>query len=205
MFAAQLAARYDRVAPTWGSKIARLGYPAAYGDLVTAADIPWQLGPCLDFGCGSGALSEAMASSHDIARIDLLDVSDAMLAEAGRTLGRAGARVGNTYRDLAELNSATGRYDVILAGHVIEHFDNPAEILAALSRFLAPEGTLLLAVSRPHWCTALLRTLWQHRAYAPEAVLSWGDAAGLKGRAIPFVAGPPSRTSMGYVFLGKAR
>ncbi len=193
-----LASRYDRAAPAWDGKLTRLGYHAAYDELVTSADLARGCSRVLDAGCGSGAFAAALNRHCDIGQIDLLDCSQNMLGEARQRLEMSGASVGFCYGALFDDAVPQARYDVVLAGHLVEHTADPATTVHWLLRRLKPDGTLLLAVSRPHWCTALIRMIWGHKAYPPETVLGW--APDLESRAVSFSSGPPSRTSTGYVF-----
>ncbi|RVT87254.1 methyltransferase domain-containing protein [Rhodobacteraceae bacterium CCMM004] len=194
-----LAQRYEAAAPTWEGKIARLGYPTAYAHLIEAAPVS---GRVLDIGCGSGALAAAALARHGprIAALTLADPSAGMLADAARRFAAAPVPVRTVRAGIGAPAFAPGAADTILCAHVIEHLDDPAAALRWLAGRLAPGGRLVLAVSRPHWCTALLRWVWGHRAYRPDAVLAMLAAAGLTGaRPVPFPAGPPSRTSCGYL------
>lgn len=194
-----LAGRYDRAANDWHEKIARLGYPAAYRHLIAQAGLSRRPGRVLDAGCGTGAFALALHQVSPPSQIDLLDLSEAMRRAARRNLQREGGANGAAYASLWSDNLQDGAYDVILAAHLIEHLDDPAEALSFMAAALAPGGTLLLSVSKPHWCTALIRVIWGHKAFREETVLRWAKATGLKGKSVPFIAGPPSRTSMGYV------
>ena len=194
-----LALRYDRAAPKWDGKIGRLGYHNAYDHLIESARLPRDQPRVLDAGCGSGAFAAALHRSHKTVQIDLLDASSAMLSDARHRLQDVGAPGGVEYSALfSKVKSAA--YSTVLAGHLVEHTNDPRRTILWLAERLIPGGTLVLAISKPHWCTALIRALWGHKAYEPETVVRWAEDAGLSGSSVAFPAGPPSRTSMGYVF-----
>lgn len=205
--AASLAARYDAAAFDWHRKITRLGYPGAYLSLAQAAAA--RIGPArpgaplrvLDAGAGTGAFSLAFARTRtEPLALDLLDRSAPMLARAEAHLAEAGLACRLLAGGLGERPLEDGAYDVVLCSHLVEHLPDPATGLAALREALRPGGALLLVVSRPHWCTALLRFVWGHRALADAEVAILLARAGF---ADPlrhaFPAGPPSRTSRGHV------
>lgn len=90
-------------------------------------------------------------------------------------------------------------YDAVLSAHVVEHFPDPAAAIAWLVARLRPGGRLLLAVSRPHWCTMLLRLRWGNASIRPDRVVALLREAGLEDiTVLPFAAGSPRRTSYGY-------
>ncbi len=203
-----LVSLYDRFAPTWHACIARMGYLDAYRQLVAAHPVRpgGNVIRILDVGTGSGGLAlcfaEATAAPLDL---DLLDPSAAMLDTATKTLARSGRRARTIQAGIGTPQVQDHRYDVVLCAHVIEHCPDPVAALRWISRVMAPGGALVLSVSKPHWCTALVRWKWGHKAYEPDDVRSMLTAAGFSDIvAVPFKAGPPSRMSCGYRARGPA-
>lgn len=191
----QLRAAYDRAAGGWSGRMAALGYAAAYRGLVAAAG-PFGAATVLDVGCGAGDFAAAWQAERGTgARLTLVDPAPGMLAQAAARF--AGAEV--LCDGLAALRRLAPQ-EVILCAHVIEHLDDPGAGLAAMRAVLAPGGRLLLVVSKPHWCNALIWLRWRHRSLAPAEVRRLIAAAGLCARAEhAFAAGPPARTSRGYL------
>jgi len=154
----------------------------------------------LDAGTGSGALAQAFAKASPYSNeIDLLDLSPAMLAIAEQNVpGRTRAIHGALGTD--EVAEAT--YDRVLCGHTIEHCANPNGTLAWLFTRLKPGGMLILAVSHPHWCPALVRWKYGSAAFYPKEVTWMLSPLGFEAISVcPHDTGPPSRVSCGY--LGK--
>ena len=91
-------------------------------------------------------------------------------------------------------------FHCLMAAHVLEHADDPVETLRK-ARSLVPEGgRLWLVVSKPHWCNAIIWVQWRHRAYRPGEVREMLRASGWEPEMeYAFPAGPPSRTSRGYL------
>lgn len=199
-----LTQRYDLAAPKWDDKVTRLGYPQAYVHLAQSAGLAPNAPVVLDAGCGTGAFAIALNRVRRAARIDLLDTSQAMRVTAGRRLEKEGANTGKIYEKLFSPDVMRQDYDVVLAAHLLEHLDDPVAALAWFKTLLKPKGVILLAVSKPHWCTALIRMIWGHRAFTVSEVATWAQSAGLTTQAVAFPAGPPSRTSMGYVLRREA-
>ncbi|WP_299921306.1 class I SAM-dependent methyltransferase [uncultured Pelagimonas sp.] len=187
---------YDDAASGWQSGIRKLTFDTAYQELVRHPRVPVAHNRVLDAGCGTGALAQAyLCQTHYDGEIDLLDLSHHMLAQAQASIPQANI-----------LHGAVGdvpldhRYDVILCAHVIEHCADPDAALRWLKSHLAPGGTLVLSVSRPHWCTTLVRWRWGHASYRPDQVVEMMQQSGFKNVNIaPFKSGPPSRLSSGYI------
>ena len=196
-----LAARYDAAAKGWNGKITPLGYPAAYAELAeklgmvdaAALDI-------LDAGAGSASFSGAFIAVHGPPKsLTLRDISADMLRVAQRSLQETGIEAHCVSGDIESLPAAPV-FDLVLCAHVIEHCPSPTAALKALRGALRPNGKLLLVVSKPHWCTALIRLIWRSRAFHPEKVHALLAASGFDNvENVAFASGPPSRTSMGYI------
>lgn len=196
----ELSALYDRAAHSWQDGIDKLGFEAAYAHLVKSA-LP-DLDPSariLDAGCGTGSFSQAvrLGTAHT-GPLTLLDPSARMLGLAARQFPGARCQKGA----IGDTQAPGAPFDLILCAHVIEHCDDAQTALRWLRDQLAPKGRLVLAISRPHWCTALVRWRWGHASYRPEEVLDMLRQTGFSApRAIRFPSGPPSRLSCGYTAI----
>ncbi len=63
------------------------------------------------------------------------------------------------------------RFDVIVAGDVLEHLPRPEELLAALKPLLAAGGTLLVSLPNVANVTVRAALLFGRFAYAPRGIL----------------------------------
>jgi SAM-dependent methyltransferase len=125
-------------------------------------------GRALDFGCGAGRLTQALAEHFD--RVDGVDIAPSMLALAERS-NRHGERCRyhlNASDDLALF--ADGTFDLAVSLLVLQHVENryARRYLAELVRVLRPGGVLVAGVpSRP-------RTTPRGRLFAllPNGVLN---------------------------------
>ncbi len=200
-----LANAYDRIAGSWHRTVSRLRFIDAYGDLIAAA------GPALasqrkaaprvlDAGCGAAGFSLALHKAAPAAEFDLLDLSPKMLEEGRRLLETRGAQVTSICADLGSASLENGRYDMVLCSHLVEHVPNISDALVQLRSALAPGGVALFVVSKPHWCTSLVKMRWRHRAYREIEMVSHLSEAGFTNiNSFHFTLGPPSRLSAGYI------
>ena len=194
---------YSRASSKWQSTIERLGYPAAYDELISRSVSTSQCSSpvnVLDVGAGTGTFTTALLqSSVAIDRVDLLEPSPDMLAVAEHRISPNANRLRCFSGRIGSTQVDAGTYDIILCAHVIEHIEDVQAGLAWMKSRLRGQGVLLLAVSKPHWCTSLVRMRWGHAAYSPPSVEQLLVTAGFSQiDSGPFSKGPPSRTSYGY-------
>jgi 2-polyprenyl-3-methyl-5-hydroxy-6-metoxy-1,4-benzoquinol methylase len=96
----------------------------------------------LDFGCGPGALTNALAPS--VAHIHAIDTSAGMLEVA-----RAQAAEGNidnveyAQRDLFDDRLTDGSFDVVLAFNVLHYIDEMPALMARVHALLKPGGLFI--------------------------------------------------------------
>jgi ubiquinone/menaquinone biosynthesis C-methylase UbiE len=204
---ASLARKYDRAADKWHKSLHKNGYLAAYSGLFRTAftrlpvDTNQGLLNVLDAGAGTGGFSLAFCDAVDIPKsIDLLDISKQMLISALENLRARGQSAQMICAPIQDLDPAAKQYDVVLCAHALEHCANPTAALRVLRSVMLPGGLLVLSVSKPHWCTSLIRLLWGHKAWTAAEVKTMLKAAGFTGTAVhQYKSGPPKHTSQGYV------
>lgn len=193
---------YAKFSGKWHKAVLRLGYMDAYRSLIQFYKNQ-NIEPAdyvLDVGTGTGVLAMSyIERCPDIKKLSLLDASSAMLKEARSNLV-------NTKFELQMIEGLLGTnkiklasIDTLLCAHVIEHTPNPMDSLKWFHDVLHPSGTLLLSVSKPHWCTQLVRWRWGHKAFLPESICEMLESAGfIKIEKIFYNSGPPSRMSCGF-------
>ncbi len=197
---------YSRFSERWQAGIENLGFPAAYRHLISrfktrqAATGAMQPHRILDIGTGSGAMAVAFLDQHPlIHEVALLDSCKEMLPLAEQNLARFAVPT-TCHLSSAEAPLPGPPHDIALAAHVIEHTDHPLATLGRIYDALAPGGTAILSVSKPHWCTAIVRWRWGHRAFRPEDVTEMLRQAGFtRIEIIAYPSGPPARVSAGYI------
>lgn len=159
----------------------------------------------LDFGCGVGRLSIALAAHFD--HVLGLDISSAMLAEARANANRVGG-VGNLRLATSDdaLSAANSRFDFVMSCMVLQHIPvrRGMKILAGLLALVDNGGVIALQICtrRPDDSSSRLRywaqrhvpgvrqafnlrhgrpwsePLMQMNVYSVDAVLALADAAG---------------------------
>lgn len=195
-----LTDRYDSAAPRWRDKMRALGYYDGYlGFLSAPGPERPKAARVIDMGAGSAAFAEAWVAVNGAPEaLTLVDPSAAMLERGQAALAARDVTAQAVPGLLGEVDP--GPAEVVLAAHIIEHCPDPVVALCQLRDLLAPDGRLWLVASKPHWCNAIIWLQWRHRCFTAEAVCRMLDAAGLVlEQDYAFPAGPPSRTSRGYV------
>lgn len=110
-------------------------------------------GRALDIGCGSGRFLRGLRSAGwDVAGLELND-------EIASTAGSIHKLAVETTLDAFEDES----FDLITITHVLEHVENPQQMLTRCSRLLRPGGILAVAVPNiDSWQARLARDRWFH-------------------------------------------
>lgn len=133
---ARLNARYTVAETGWFAWVAdRL--PIRSGDEI------------LDIGCGPGWFWASVAEGLPTAvSLTLADLSPGMVAEAvGRCAPLAFGRVDGFQADAATIPCEDGRFDGVVAMHMLYHLPQPAEAIAEMWRVLKPGGFLAVTTN----------------------------------------------------------
>lgn len=125
-----------------------------------AAGLSLRHGRALDFGCGVGRLSEALAGHFD--RVTGIDIAPSMVAYANEH-SRSGGRVEYVVNDTGDLSRFEGgTFDCILSSITLQHV--PREFIAGylreFVRVLAPGGVLIFQLPS-HAAPTLRGLLWR--------------------------------------------
>jgi SAM-dependent methyltransferase len=154
-------------------------------DTVATLDRYRETNRWLDIGCGTGTLLQA-AANRGWEAIGT-EVAPAAV-EAGRAAG-FDVRLGET----GDLDFPSGHFDVVSLIEVIEHVQDPDDVLTGAVRLLRPGGALYLTTPHGRSLSArLLRTRWS--VITPPDHLQLFSAAGL-GAALRRAGLAPRRVS----------
>lgn len=109
----------------------------------------------LEFGAGTGFLSELIQDKYEVA-VDCLEV-DSTLIDILREKGF------NTYSELENLDK---KYDLIFSSNVLEHIEDDVQVLVDLKKNLKPNGLLVTYVPAfPILFSDLDRAVGHYRRY----------------------------------------
>jgi 2-polyprenyl-3-methyl-5-hydroxy-6-metoxy-1,4-benzoquinol methylase len=150
----------------------------------------WHGPRCLEMGPAEGVMTEILAEVFP----DLTLVEGAEEFCRDLAVRYPKARIVNS---LFEEFEPEGAFDTIVLGHVLEHVDNPGEILRRAGKWLAPDGVICAAVPNSrsiHRQAAVLMGLLpsedslnetdlhhgHRRVYNPESFRSDFSSAGLR-------------------------
>jgi len=155
-----------------------------------------------DLGCGTGALSAALAPH--VAHVHAIDASSAMLDAARvRLIGTGNVTITEGVLEAMPLPDASLDAAVLLL--VLHHVADPVSVLAEARRVLKPNGRLLIADMRPHAhedYRQLMGHVWL--GFDAEQLATWLDAAGFSG--VRYVPLPVDSTATGpAMFTATAR
>lgn len=130
---------WDQYAPTWdGDPLARAYATAAFAsldELVDAMGSTLEGADILDFGCGTGLLTEHLVATGGT--IDAVDTSSGMLDVLDAKIERHGW---TTVRTGTALPDGAGRFDLVVCSSVCAFLDDYPTAVADLVSRLRPGG-----------------------------------------------------------------
>lgn len=172
----QLMEQYDRAAENWTRTLDRLGTPSAYEDMLATVLSEYSVvsdGPLnvLDCGVGTGCLSAAFLRATDMPiNLEAIDVSEAMLHHAEKSLSKIGIRGSFRQCDVRQLPYEDNSIDVVLSAHLLEHLPDPGEAIVEMARVLKPGGLMIVCMTTTSLLGAYIQLKWRtHRVKATQA------------------------------------
>ena len=138
LFRGPLRSMFDRLAPTWETRIG----PHHLWALDLALEDVRSPGRVLDLGTGTGVVAKALAERYPEAEVVGIDLSPGMIEEARRTLpAELAGRVRFEVGDASALACPDGAFELVVLSNMIPFYDE-------LARVIAPGGTLVLSFSK---------------------------------------------------------
>ena len=167
--------------------------------LLGLLDESWKVA---DLGCGTGAVSQALAPF--VEQVIAVDESNAMLSAARKRLhGVENVDIRNGRLEALPLSD--GEVDIALLFLVLHYAAEPVRVIAEAARILKPGGRLLVLDMMPHDRQDLRQTmghLWQ--GFDRGMLADWMQSAGLDGfRYSPLPADPDARGPTLFAASGK--
>jgi SAM-dependent methyltransferase len=137
-FRGPLRGMFDRLAPTWGTRIG----PHHLWALDLALEGVPPPARALDLGTGTGVVAKALAERYPEAEVVGIDLSPGMIDQARRELpSELAGRVHFEVGDASGLDCADGQFELVVLSNMIPFFDELARVTAA-------GATLVLSFSR---------------------------------------------------------
>jgi len=119
----------------------------------------------LEVGCGNSIWLSYFQQRFGY-RVSGIDYSEFGCEQTRKILERDGCtgdiRFGNLYEPPADM---IGKFDVVCSFGVIEHFEDTAGVLSAVSRFLKPGGLLITTVPNLHGPTGIVQKFFNRPVY----------------------------------------
>jgi ubiquinone/menaquinone biosynthesis C-methylase UbiE len=103
---------------------------------------------CLEVGCGTGVISEALAPV--VGRLTVSDTSEKLAREVGERLGMDWSR-----QDACNLAIPENTFDIVVSSECIEHTPDPRRALAEMARVVNKGGVLIVTSPNRVWYAAL--------------------------------------------------
>jgi SAM-dependent methyltransferase len=134
--------------------------------------IPWLAGRCrgrvLEMGWGTGIVARSLAEyQHDLGlEISVVEGSPKLAEEARLVLP------GRVHQSLFEVYDPGPVFDTVLCLHVLEHLDEPQEMLGRIRGWLKPEGRLIVVTPN---ASSLHRRVGEMMTGDPPETLSERD------------------------------
>jgi SAM-dependent methyltransferase len=153
---------HARSSEVWAAGAAYEPYVGRWSRRVAADFIGWLSLPAnrrwLDVGCGTGALTQAIAVRATPAAVVGLDPSDGFLAYA--RAHTQDERVKFQHGDAQSLPYGDGDFDAAVSGLVLNFLPRPEQALAEMKRVLRPGGTAAVYVWDYAGEMQLMRHFW---------------------------------------------
>lgn len=130
--------RLDNISTYWSSKT---GVNSVFVTLSYKALRPFFKGQtCLELGSADGQMTQYLVNDFD--RVVAVDGSQKFIDE----LNEKGIKNLEAVCSLFEGYETKDKFDTVVMAHILEHVDNPIEIIAIGKKFLKPGGVLLIDV-----------------------------------------------------------
>jgi ubiquinone/menaquinone biosynthesis C-methylase UbiE len=103
---------------------------------------------CLEVGCGTGKISEAVADI--VGALTVSDISEKLAREVGERM-----KVSWMQQDACALSIPDSSFEVVISSECIEHVPDPEKALRELVRVLKPGGLIVVTTPNRVWYPVL--------------------------------------------------
>ena len=125
----------------------------------------------LEIGCGMGANLGALKRRFTACRTTGVEL-DAAAARLAQASGNVDEVILGDALDPRQVELPAGHFDLIVLSHVLEHFEFPERLLARCATWLAPGGTMLVALPNVRHASVLAELVLRGDfRYRPAGIL----------------------------------
>lgn len=102
----------------------------------------------LEIGPGHGLFLKMAGDAKNVATMEAWDLAPAALDRLGKALGASARKCVVTQRDATQpaLPADSGRFDSVVLSEILEHVDEPGQVLQTVREILAPGGHIFVNV-----------------------------------------------------------
>lgn len=151
------------VTAEWDDGAGYEGFMGRWSGVLSPAFVKWARiaggGSVLDVGCGTGALTRALAEGG-AARVRGVDLSPGFVAYAAETVGAEHPGVSFEVGDATRLPFPDGTFDAAASCLVLSHVPDPAAMAAEMGRVVRTGGVVAAAVWDYGGGMEMLRHFW---------------------------------------------
>ena len=133
---------WDKVArnANAGSDVEALGHDINQAKLEFMRPLLPTRGQAVEIGCGSAELLALVGTAVPGLELHAFDNSETALLQAAATAQKTGRPILTRLADARGLEVPDASFDLVLSGGLLEHFENPAQVLREMVRILRPGG-----------------------------------------------------------------
>jgi 2-polyprenyl-3-methyl-5-hydroxy-6-metoxy-1,4-benzoquinol methylase len=147
-------ARFRTALLTQARKVSQWKYNRMVRHLLDAA--PHSRADVLELGCAPGTMLQRIHRLQPKLRLSGVDYAEEGCRTTAATLKSMGLPA-NVYHGDVRTTQLSTQFDVVMSFGLIEHFDDPAEIIRCHSRFCRPGGTVAITV--PNFTSPIVKAL----------------------------------------------
>lgn len=166
-FSVEVATYFNELAPSWSKNYTPQGAMRhrieRFASAIAEAGV--NTGSLLDFGCGAGTISSALAGLGY--QVTGCDISSQMVETAQQSHSAQDIRWIALNPSHQRLPFDDGEFSAVIASSVLEYVPDPTALLAEFRRILAPNGLLVCTVPDERHAVRQAEQAWLTRAERP--------------------------------------
>jgi 2-polyprenyl-6-hydroxyphenyl methylase/3-demethylubiquinone-9 3-methyltransferase len=113
-------------------------------------------GRVLDVGCHGGRFTQEVVTRYPSSRISGIDMSQHAIRYAKKRNPKVDFRVARA----ESLPYKNGSFDLVTCFEVLEHVEDPVQVVGEMRRVLSPQGYIMMLVPSENWLFRLVWFFW---------------------------------------------